>query len=100
MSRSQWRVHAVRHVAFQRDAFLGTPFALTVRMATQRSASLISDVVPTQSDVVTNVTRMELSRALRSLDAAAADVTLNDDVFLEDTIEAPLACASDEPTHL
>ena len=68
-------------------------------MGTQRHISVLSnsDLVPTHSDEVTNVTRMEIARALQSLDVTVTEVTLNDDVFAEDTIEVP---AANEPTLL
>lgn len=65
-------------------------------MATRRSGSLISDAVPTQCDEVTNVTRIELVRAFRSMEATA-EATWNDDVFAEDTVEVS---AEREPTLL
>ena len=87
-------MHAARYAAFERDARTGTRFASTPRMATRRSGSLISDAVPTHCDEVTNVTRIELVRAFRSL-VAPAEATWNDDVFAEDTVEVPAAA---EPT--
>jgi hypothetical protein len=62
-------------------------------MGIRESARLISDLVPTHSDEVTNETRMELARAFRSVDATNAEVTWSDDdVFSEETIEMPNDC--------
>ena len=69
-------------------------------MGTQRHISVISDsdLVPTHADRVANVTPTELARVLRSVDTTVCEVTLNGEVFAEDTIEMPAASA--EPTLL
>lgn len=73
----------------------GTRLAISVAMTTRRtrfaeSSSLISDEVPTRSDELTHVTRLELARVLQALDMTkdtSTQPTVKDDVFAEDTLE-------------